>query len=759
MAGTDDGVRHRQPGTPDGADARDFADPAAAEQAFEAAAGTSATQALPMLRRDGDDEPELHSVRAVAKRVPSPLPALGRDEISDLPASARATADRRRRDRETAMGGVTGAAEPEAVLPELAAPSEPAVLVPRQRREPELEQEGWAVGDGVPRVPVPVGAAAAEDSGDIELVPLGSRSREVARPSVPAASAGPPPAEPPASHSAGRHAATGQPGGHDRPYARGGEASPPAQPPAPPPPPPPPPPPAPPVMGQPPDEPEEPHRPAGPSAAALAGPTEQVEIVDAEIVDDRPRPFVGADIQTDEWQAVPAAAPPPRPPVPEPPPQARPQQPPPIQGPPQPAPPMQGPPQPAPPMQGPPTQGPPHGAGRPAMGPPPPALPRRLGPRQGLPAGPGVLVADTWETAPLPPVGDEYEGRRRRQRRIPSSRPSRAGWLVVLGVVLSLSAAVAVPFIIAGNGEAPGDNNALQSQTPGYSPGPDSSYQGVGQLPIIMAPSATPSGSAGSTTPAPDATRSTAPKSSTGTPPLPPPGPPSNLATSSRTTSSLTLSWNASSGTVGQYLIESCLGSECTNFVQWGTSPVTGANVQGLTPGTTYRFRVRATNSGGNSAYSNATSGTTFFLAELQGESGMPSGCAAVRTVNGASNGRVMDRIGDNNDWTGCFSSSDGVVTFINVNVPAGTFSVTIYYVFNEQNGDSQRLARLRLTAPGTTINFDHTYARTTTVQSWTTPTFTRAAPTAFTMTYSNPGGPGQDRAPALDRIVIQQTG
>ncbi len=63
-------------------------------EAAESSRG-SVTQALPLVRRDGTGEPP--SVRAVARRVPSALPALGRDEIIDAPHSARITADRRRR--------------------------------------------------------------------------------------------------------------------------------------------------------------------------------------------------------------------------------------------------------------------------------------------------------------------------------------------------------------------------------------------------------------------------------------------------------------------------------------------------------------------------------------------------------------------------------------------------------------------------------------------------------------------------------------
>jgi hypothetical protein len=80
----------------------------------------SPTQALPLVVRleglasaaPATPEPPAPAVRAVARRVPSALPAIGRDEISDVPASARATADRRRRAREAAAGVTESGAEP-----------------------------------------------------------------------------------------------------------------------------------------------------------------------------------------------------------------------------------------------------------------------------------------------------------------------------------------------------------------------------------------------------------------------------------------------------------------------------------------------------------------------------------------------------------------------------------------------------------------------------------------------------------------------
>ncbi len=69
------------------------------------------TQPLPMVRREGSTEPP--SVRAVARRVASALPALGHaDAAGDTPHSARMTADRRRQARAAARGSASGTPTP-----------------------------------------------------------------------------------------------------------------------------------------------------------------------------------------------------------------------------------------------------------------------------------------------------------------------------------------------------------------------------------------------------------------------------------------------------------------------------------------------------------------------------------------------------------------------------------------------------------------------------------------------------------------------
>jgi endonuclease/exonuclease/phosphatase family metal-dependent hydrolase len=87
-----------------------------------------------------------------------------------------------------------------------------------------------------------------------------------------------------------------------------------------------------------------------------------------------------------------------------------------------------------------------------------------------------------------------------------------------------------------------------------------------------------------------------------------PPSAPANLtAVASTTANQVTLSWTDTSSNETTFKIERCSGTTCSNFVQVN---MVGANVTsftntGLARNTTYRYRVRAFNSSGNSAYSN----------------------------------------------------------------------------------------------------------------------------------------------------------
>ena len=67
------------------------------------------------------------------------------------------------------------------------------------------------------------------------------------------------------------------------------------------------------------------------------------------------------------------------------------------------------------------------------------------------------------------------------------------------------------------------------------------------------------------------------------------------------------LAWTASTDNVAVtgYRVERCTGASCTNFAQIATPTTASYSDTGLTAGTTYRYRVRATDAAANlSAYS-----------------------------------------------------------------------------------------------------------------------------------------------------------
>lgn len=91
------------------------------------------------------------------------------------------------------------------------------------------------------------------------------------------------------------------------------------------------------------------------------------------------------------------------------------------------------------------------------------------------------------------------------------------------------------------------------------------------------------------------------------------PAAPTSLTATAVSKSQIKLTWTDNAGNETGYYVERCKGSNCTNFTRIATL---GANVTsyantGLTSNTTYRFRVRAYNAAGNSAYSNTASATT----------------------------------------------------------------------------------------------------------------------------------------------------
>jgi len=93
-----------------------------------------------------------------------------------------------------------------------------------------------------------------------------------------------------------------------------------------------------------------------------------------------------------------------------------------------------------------------------------------------------------------------------------------------------------------------------------------------------------------------------------------PPTVPTNLSAVAASATQINLTWTASTDNVAvtEYRIERCQGASCTTFAQIANPAVTNYSDTPLSDITTYRYRVRAGDAGGNlSAYSAIASATT----------------------------------------------------------------------------------------------------------------------------------------------------
>ena len=93
-----------------------------------------------------------------------------------------------------------------------------------------------------------------------------------------------------------------------------------------------------------------------------------------------------------------------------------------------------------------------------------------------------------------------------------------------------------------------------------------------------------------------------------------PPTAPTGLTATAVSSSQVTLSWTAATDNVGvaSYLVERCTGPTCTTFAQIGTSATPAFLDSGLAQGTSFSYRVRAADAGGNiGSYSGSATATT----------------------------------------------------------------------------------------------------------------------------------------------------
>ena len=98
------------------------------------------------------------------------------------------------------------------------------------------------------------------------------------------------------------------------------------------------------------------------------------------------------------------------------------------------------------------------------------------------------------------------------------------------------------------------------------------------------------------------------------TPDTTPPSQPGTLTATAVSGGEIDLSWGASTDNVGVtgYQVERCQGASCTSFAQIATPTATTYKDTTVAVGTSYSYRVRATDAAGNlSTYSNTASATT----------------------------------------------------------------------------------------------------------------------------------------------------
>src|SRR5207245_2666065 len=91
------------------------------------------------------------------------------------------------------------------------------------------------------------------------------------------------------------------------------------------------------------------------------------------------------------------------------------------------------------------------------------------------------------------------------------------------------------------------------------------------------------------------------------------PAAPTSLTATTASSTQINPTWTDNSNNEDGFRIERCQGAGCANFAEIATvaANVVSYSDTGLTAATTYQYRVRAYNTGGNSAYSNTATATT----------------------------------------------------------------------------------------------------------------------------------------------------
>jgi len=182
------------------------------------------------------------------------------------------------------------------------------------------------------------------------------------------------------------------------------------------------------------------------------------------------------------------------------------------------------------------------------------------------------------------------------------------------------------------------------------------------------------------------------------------PAAPTNLTATATSGTQISLTWSASAARrLASYSIWRCQGKSCQSFSQIGSAGGSSTSYQdtGLTGNTTYRYRVRAVNTGGtSSSFSNTATATTLVAAALAAPA-----ITSATTASDAVGTAFSYQITATNSPTGYGAAGLPVGLTINggsglisgTPTSAGNFSVTL----NATNGAGTGTATLALTVSG----------------------------------------------------------
>lgn len=203
-----------------------------------------------------------------------------------------------------------------------------------------------------------------------------------------------------------------------------------------------------------------------------------------------------------------------------------------------------------------------------------------------------------------------------------------------------------------------------------------------------------------------------------------PPAAPINLTASAVSSGQINLSWLDRSTTEENFEIERCQGAGCTSF---GWIAETGANVTGfsntgLQPNTTYRYRVRASNGSGDSAYTNVAEATT--TAQTSGVPAPPSNLAGAAVSTSQINLTWTDNSANETGFK-VYRSADGGATFSRIDTLGA--NVTAYTDVGRAANTTYRYYVVSYNATGNSGQ-----SNTITVTTQPTPTSPPAAPSSL---------------------------